>query len=372
VSDLSGEREKIEALAHVAFVLTLASVGSCTAAISEAQPLRNSAHGVSATSVPSVVDGVAEDRRLAARARSAAHWSTPEIISLPSGDFFMGTSSDGVEHARFLCERETATHFALAWRCAGLLDSLEGAALGPLCDRSNFEFVTFREEGEHVVFLNAYLMDRTEVSVRNYWQCVSDGACTEVRVLPGSVPLGASDHPVVGVSWYQAREYCRWRHGRLPSEAEWERGARGRDGRIFPWGNQFNPRLANVGMTSATCLSSADGYDYTAPVDSFRDGRSVDGFVNMSGNVAEWVDDIFDDGPEDPATHRPQWRNSRSRYHADIRIINPHVTEARDDRRVFRGGSFASQSFQARTTFRARISAGEQVQWLGFRCAYDQ
>lgn len=299
----------------------------------------------------------------------------PEIVWIPAGQFMMGASDEDLAHAQYLCQRdvpEEAPDYGLSWRCAGLLDSMEGIALGPLCDRSNFVYVTYREEGQHAVFLSEYGIDRTEVSVRDYWRCVNDGACSSIRLQEGSVPFGISDHPVVGVSWHQAREYCRWQHGHLPTEAQWERAARGRDGRVFPWGNQFNPHIANVGMTSASCLSDADGYLYTSPVQALPGGHSPDGVLNMAGNAAEWVDDAFDEGPEDPVSHRPQWRLSRSKYQRDVTAINPHVTEARDDRRVFRGGSYASQSFQARTSFRARIAAGEQTQWLGFRCAYDR
>ncbi len=298
--------------------------------------------------------------------------ATPEIVWIPAGEFAMGATADDVEHARYLCERDSASQHALAWRCAGVLDSLEGAALGSLCERSNFEYITFREEGQHTVYLSEFGIDRTEVSIRDYWRCVNDGACTSVRVSEGSTPFGASDHPVVAVSWYQAVQFCGWRSARLPTEAQWERAARGRDRVVFPWGNLFNPHLANLGMTSATCLSDADGYLYTAPVSTFADGHSPDGVLNMAGNVSEWVEDAFNDGPEDPVSHRSVWRRSPSRYHVDERAVNPHVTEARDDRRVFRGGSFASQSFQARTTFRARIGASEQAQWLGFRCAYNR
>lgn len=98
------------------------------------------------------------------------------------------------------------------------------------------------------------------------------------------------DHPVVGVSWHDARDYCRWRGQRLPTLAEWRRAAGGADGRLWPWGNQWDYRKANSGGERN---GEYDGYTYAAPVDSFPAGRAPGGALHMAGNVAEWVEEHY-------------------------------------------------------------------------------
>jgi formylglycine-generating enzyme required for sulfatase activity len=141
---------------------------------------------------------------------------------------------------------------------------------------------------------------------------------------------------------------------------------------MFPWGNLFNPHLANVGQASATCRSNADGFEFTAPVGSFTDGASPDGALDMAGNVAEWVSDTFDDGPE-RQNAEPDWQQSRSRYPQDQEAVrvSPHVQQAVQNLHVFRGGSFAHGPAFARAAYRQRLGASERRDWLGFRCAYD-
>ncbi|MCW8918806.1 MAG: formylglycine-generating enzyme family protein [Gammaproteobacteria bacterium] len=94
------------------------------------------------------------------------------------------------------------------------------------------------------------------------------------------------DHPVVGVSWFDACDYCQWRGQRLPTHAEWMAAAGGADGRLWPWGDQWDYRRANSGGERH---GEYDGYTYSAPVLSFPAGRAPSGALNMAGNVAEWV-----------------------------------------------------------------------------------
>lgn len=96
------------------------------------------------------------------------------------------------------------------------------------------------------------------------------------------------DHPVVGVSWYDARDYCQWREKRLPTRAEWMHAAGVDDGRTWPWGNQWDYKKANSGGERH---GEYDGYTYSAPVTAFASGRSPQGALNMAGNVAEWVEE---------------------------------------------------------------------------------
>ncbi len=138
----------------------------------------------------------------------------------------------------------------------------------------------------HKVYLDDYWIDSTEVSNAMYARCVGEGICN----LPAKVKSFDSflaqtellDHPVVYVTWFDALVYCRWAGRRLPSEAEWEKAARGVDGRLYPWGF-WEPNLLNYGNLIGT----------TVPVNRFPIGASPYGALNMAGNVREWVGDSY-------------------------------------------------------------------------------
>ena len=137
--------------------------------------------------------------------------------------------------------------------------------------------------------LPAYSIDRYEVTNERYGRFV---AATRRRPPPfweaASPPKGHEKDPVTQVSWHDARAYCQWAGKRLPTEAEWEKAARGTDGREFPWGNTFDPAKANTGIT---------GRDGPAPVGSFAAGKSPYGAHDMTGNVWEWVEDWYQPYP---------------------------------------------------------------------------
>jgi sulfatase modifying factor 1 len=321
------------------------------------------------------VEGSGAERSSAGRtgACSRVGMGVPDAIPIPAGEFVMGSGAEESERARGVCERESAGSAALlSWRCAGLLSGPESPPPGSLCEGQNLQHATYREVGRHRVLLGAFALDRTEVTEGAYARCVEAGGCPSIALGPESSSDDARSLPMVGVTWYEARTFCGWARGRLPTEAEWERAARGRDGRSFPWGNQLNPRLANLGAPSASCRSILDGFEYRAPVGSFLDGASPDGLLDLAGNVAEWVDDGFDEGPEDPRTHRLDWTRSRARYRPNERVVNPRGLAATGDLRVVRGGSFAGSALVARTVHRVALAAGERRPWLGFRCAYDR
>lgn len=102
------------------------------------------------------------------------------------------------------------------------------------------------------------------------------------------------DHPVVGVDWYDAYAYCKWLGKRIPKEDEWEKAARGTDGRLWPWGNVWDFNKCNSG--GYEWKGERDGYIYTAPHDAYAEGVSVYGCYNMSGNVQEWTDEKYTKG----------------------------------------------------------------------------
>jgi eukaryotic-like serine/threonine-protein kinase len=188
---------------------------------------------------------------------------------------------------------------------------------------------------EYTVYLDAYWIDRTEVTNGMYVLCEAAGECDE---LYGRYygDFAWVDYPVNHVNWNDAEDYCNWVGRRLPTEAEWEKAARGPDGRTYPWGNQdITGNLLNI-SDNKTGLD--DGYKYTAPVGSYPNGASPYGALDMAGNLFEHV-----------ATNQP-----------GITCIG-------------RGGSWSFGEMWARSAVR-RYSACENeepniVDKLGFRCA---
>jgi serine/threonine-protein kinase len=150
------------------------------------------------------------------------------------------------------------------------------------------------ERPAHRVRVNAFQIDRYETTNAMY-----DAFVRATRRDPpfhwtdGRIPDGRADHPVVYVSWHDADAYCRWAGKRLPTEAEWERAARGGDTRRFPWGDDFSPLNAN---TPQYWLAKHQPGG-TLPVGSFPQGRTADGVDDMAGNVYEWVADWYQPYP---------------------------------------------------------------------------
>jgi formylglycine-generating enzyme required for sulfatase activity len=163
--------------------------------------------------------------------------------------------------------------------------------------------------------------------------------------------VGLPEHPVVQLSWQDARTYCRWAGGELPTEAEWEYAARGTSRRPFPWGQLWNSRLANHGEAESA-EGAIDGYRYAAPVDAFPDGKSFFGLRNMAGNVWEFVLDRYA-GP----------------YSTQENRVDPEGPRTGTDR-VIRGGSWRSPAHALRVSFRAHVPDGETRPDVGMRCVY--
>ncbi len=140
------------------------------------------------------------------------------------------------------------------------------------------------ERPAHRVELDGYWIDRLEVSNAQYRGCIEAGACSESASLSDRFRNGDSQPALV--SWQGAAAYCQWVAARLPTEAEWEKAARGRDGRLWPWGDEFDATRANL-------LGDDDGFRHTAPVGAFPRGASPYGVHDMAGNAAEWVADFW-------------------------------------------------------------------------------
>jgi formylglycine-generating enzyme required for sulfatase activity len=211
----------------------------------------------------------------------------------------------------------------------------------------------------HQVTLESYYIDVYELTNRQYQECVAAGACTPPSRMGSSTRSsyfedpGFADYPVIWVSWEQAQTYCAWRGARLPTEAEWEKAARGTDARLYPWGDSFEAGEGNFCDTNCELhwanKDFDDGFADTAPVGSFPSGASPYGVQDMGGNVNEWVADWYDE-----------------QYYASSPSVNPMGPETGINHGI-RGGSFHTPGQGLRTA--ARPLSEPAADYIGFRCA---
>jgi len=210
------------------------------------------------------------------------------------------------------------------------------------------------EKPYHKVYLEAFQIDKFLVTQSDYSKCVSYGACPENQKLGGFM---GDRQPVVGVNWEDANSYCKWAGKRLPTEAEWEKAARGTDGRVYPWGNGFDGKKAN--FCDKNCSEDAadktvdDGYAKTSPVGSYPAGASPYGAMDMAGNVLEWVSDWYDEN-----------------YYSNSPSKSPKGPD-RGTFRVLRGGGWSLNAWGVRASIRFRSAATLRGNVLGFRCVRD-
>lgn len=220
---------------------------------------------------------------------------------------------------------------------------------GNTCPRSYFT----NEMPQRIVYLSDFYIDATEVTNDQY------RACTNARICPPPSDNDAPDqryrvsnyynlpqygsYPVVRIRWEDAQTYCQWVGRRLPTEAEWEKAARGTDGRLFPWGNEFDANKANT---------EEQGGDQLKPVGSYADGRSPYGVYDMAGNVWEYVGDWYEESYYSMAPARDPQGPTSGTVH------------------VLRGGSYSDFKEYARVTNRGTPHADSiRSGFRGFRCA---
>ena len=202
----------------------------------------------------------------------------------------------------------------------------------------------------HPVYLQTFYIDLKEVTQADYERYVkmTKREKPKVPVFEDKIEkLISPDFPVVGLTWNDAFGYCRWASKRLPTEAEWEKAARGEGKRRYPWGNKFEYTFANVDGLD-------DGFQYLAPVGSFEVGRSPFGLYDATGNVAEWV---MDDYTPD--------------YYQKAPYRNPPGPKTDNVFKVIRGGSWRESRLGARVTKRFSAKMWRTDATVGFRCAKD-
>jgi formylglycine-generating enzyme required for sulfatase activity len=223
------------------------------------------------------------------------------------------------------------------------------------------------EKPQHKVYLDAFWIDRNEVTNAQFALCMADGACrpkvyerSATTFIPYAVHPDYQDYPALLYEADVAAAYCQWAGRRLPTEAEWEKAARGTDGRLYPWGEVRDCSKAN----SYACNHDPEGNDPTRPrcgysascrttrVSAYPEGASPYGVLNMAGNVWEWVADWY--SPD---------------YYSNSPTSNP-TGPTQGEFRVRRGGGSTSLPQDLRVTSRA---SGKPIHYfdgqMGFRCA---
>ena len=250
---------------------------------------------------------------------SPANVSAEDMVLIPAGEFRMGSGEAEAAMALAQCNESP----------------------GESCQSESF----FDETPPHAVYVDAFLIDKYEVTNGRYRACEDAGVCTTPKSLTSysRYPYYSSpdyaDYPVIYVDWFQAKAFCEWEDKRLPTEAEWEKAARGTDARTYPWG----------GAEPSLELASYGGGD-TGPMGDHPAGASPYGVMDMAGNVWEWVNDWYDaDYYRNSPANNPQGPGS-GKY------------------RTLRGGSWNYGYLDLRTANRYGIYPDFSYSNFGFRC----
>ena len=303
-----------------------------------------------------------------------------EMVRVPAGTFTMGYPAPAVEETE---DDGRVEAFKECWAAVGAGGDFwcmpERAFPYPLSQEILYLYPYVNAIPERQVFLPSFEIDRHEVTIARYRRCVAAGACDSGPLIQGDQRQHVTAaNPVTNVTWREAGKYCAFVGKRLPTEAEWEKAARGTDGRRWPWGEQDRADGGNHGKMESDAIrqthamerdrsndfsalfevvaDASDGAEYAVPPGTMRWSESRYGAMDMAGNVAEWVVDYYGaagyaDLPEDSPVRRV-----------------PHET---DTRRVVRGGSWLDLPLAGRTYSRSAARPGTRSPLVGFRCARD-
>lgn len=202
------------------------------------------------------------------------------------------------------------------------------------------------EQPMHFVYTPAFFIDKHEVSNTAYMEFVL-ATGHEKPLYWDDENFNPPEHPVVGVNWNDAMAYARWKGGRLPTEAEWEKSARGNDGRLWPWGQKW---AKGFFFYFLNIFGEDDNYRYTAPVNYYHSGVSPFGLYSMAGNVWEWCQDWYDEN-----------------YYQVSPEMNPEGPPGPLTMKVLRGGSWINNLDGVQVVKRARNYPHVKNNIYGFR-----
>lgn len=197
------------------------------------------------------------------------------------------------------------------------------------------------ETPSQALYLNQFFIDKYEVTVGKYQKFLEETRRTKPKHLDNP-KYNSPNQPIIGVTWQDAADYCSWLGKRLPTEAEWEKAARGDDGRRYPWGNDVDIKKANVRGTK-------DSFRYSSPVGNFPEGQSPYGVMDMAGNVFEWTQDWYKPFPGNES------RNDL--YEQRLKVV--------------KGGSWKANMDLARSALRGKRFPYQSADHVGFRCVKD-
>lgn len=205
------------------------------------------------------------------------------------------------------------------------------------------------EAPEHQVYLKTYYTDLKEVTQEDYdrFMRMTKRGKPFIPVFDDDISkITKPNLPAIGMSWSDAYAYCKWAGKRLPTEAEWEKAARGEGRRRYPWGD-------DLGLGHANLDGDEDGFQYLAPPGSFESGRSPYGLYDMTGNVAEWVNDSYDE-----------------HYYRKSPYRDPQGPDE-GQHKIIRGGSWRETPHNARLSKRFQAKMWRTDSTIGIRCAKD-
>ena len=234
-----------------------------------------------------------------------------EMVLIPAGTFIMGSSNEEVEKV-----------------------------IKTYGNRGDFvEYDFKKEKPRRSVYVKAFYIDRYEVTNAQYKKFIDAADYPPPHHWhDGTFPPDKANHPVIDVNWSDAKAYAEWAGKRLPTEEEWEKAARGTDGRIYPWGDEFNQDKAGTAEGILRLyLTPTDLLHYAAPVDEFKGDKSPYGVYDMAGNVMEWTDSWYE----------------------------------RTEKKAVKGASWVHLGARARSATTDGVNPERFSHLLGFRCAVD-
>lgn len=227
----------------------------------------------------------------------------------------------------------------------------------------------------HILRVTDYFIMRCPVTNGQYERFIRASGHRAPLFWTNGCPADKADHPVVGVSYYDAIAFCAWAAQetglpiRLPTEPEWEKAARGSEVRLYPWGNEWKKDACNI---------AEEKVNGTSPVGRFSpQGDSPFGVADMGGNVQEWCSSLFGPYPYDPADGREA--HVYDLHNRDLlpKLLEtgctsmPESDEASLGKSVLRGGSWRESRFQARCAYRSWAAPMHRSDDTGFRCCYE-